>query len=683
MLDCRVEIVMRPGENVAAPEGSIFEPSLLRQAPREIGRLQLQVQQLRDQLDGFLLKDNDGEPTRPERPSKPNFTYLPEYLDPLRQYGGHSKYWQTIYSDDNLLRRGVCYGPASPQSFIQRLNRYLLSHSDCAVFPLVQIDIESMACTAANNLNSTKFTSIRATIANKAVIKLTKVQEEAMINLFWETFHPFLPIVDEGKFRTQFRVLWGQDSRYRQSSGLVDIVIALGLQHVAAISKPVWEFQWDEPAPFSNSQSFAYYRRSQIILQDELEAPSAATLQTQIFAVIYLFNAGLLNTANTVLATTIRTAVILGYHLDSPQGMTDEESVIRRRIFWTLYSLEMNVAMELGRPLAVSISRVQCPLPNGDSQQIPSGSSFFLHKSAICYAFNLLHIKLTLATRAVYVTFYNECADVLSKGAGENIYDNTESLETVAAFLIQKVAYLHCWIQDVPETLRNKRSGLAPTFSIGEASIQLDIMSPDWFQRESILLELRYHNLAMNLYRPFICFLGISAADGPLILDNAKTCIHHARAIIDIATQMLAETQILRGWYEAFRLQWNAALSLIGYLVAWPSETESLTCRKGLKRALQTFEMLSDNFPVASRAQQCVREFLDHASLPVRQNDEASTWIWWSFATEGDLDSGFGPAPFPETDNLGMSFNLFNPGEMIDDPVAAAPWSDQTLGFLV
>ena len=99
-------------------------------------------------------------------------------------------------------------------------------------------------------------------------------------------------------------------------------------------------------------------------------------------------------------------------------------------------------------------------------------------------------------------------------------------------------------------------------------------------------------------------------------------------------------------------------------------------------QARHTCEMLSDNFPAACRAEQCVRRFLD-CVLSVRQEDEGATaWSWWPFTTEVGLDSGFASATFSGTEDLGMSVHRLNPEDTIDYAAAAAPWSDQQWRFL-
>ncbi|PWY71111.1 hypothetical protein BO94DRAFT_628178 [Aspergillus sclerotioniger CBS 115572] len=93
---------------------------------------------------------------------------------------------------------------------------------------------------------------------------LTSMQEDYLLGLFWQSYHPTYRIIDEAEFR----------EHYRSLVGVNDASIA---------------GRW-------------YYRRSQALLTSELESPSITTLQCHIFCVVYLCNASFQNMAHTTLA---------------------------------------------------------------------------------------------------------------------------------------------------------------------------------------------------------------------------------------------------------------------------------------------------------------------------------------------------------------------------------------------
>lgn len=64
-----------------------------------------------------------------------------------------------------------------------------------------------------------------------------------------------------------------------------------------------------------------FYRRCQKLLTAESESPSITTLQCHILSVIYLCNASFQNMAHSTLALAVRTAQILGLHLEPPEDI--------------------------------------------------------------------------------------------------------------------------------------------------------------------------------------------------------------------------------------------------------------------------------------------------------------------------------------------------------------------------
>ena len=119
------------------------------------------------------------------------------------------------------------------------------------------------------------------------------------------------------------------------------------------------------------------YRRSQTLLSAELESPSIVTLQCHIFSVYYLCIASFQNMAHTTLAIAVRTAHILGLHLEPQENLPRKERELWKRLWWTLYALESKTCMKLGRPCSAPISHSTSSLPADDYElALLSGSNF-------------------------------------------------------------------------------------------------------------------------------------------------------------------------------------------------------------------------------------------------------------------------------------------------------------------
>ena len=452
---------------------------------------------------------------------------------------------------------------------------------------------------------------------------LTGTQEDYFLSLFWQSYHCTLQILDEVEFREHYKSLWATGGTSRKPSALVDIVLAICMQYGVAFiprndpSRPKADVDVDD----ATIAGRWFYRRCQTLLTCELESPSMTTLQCHLFSVIYLCNASFQNMAHTALAQAVRTAHILGLHLEPPEDMPRAQRELRKRLWWALYSVEIKTCMKLGRPWSAQISQVTCTLPADDHElTLLSGSSFASFGQNVTWlTYNLQTVKLILAAHTIYVAFYDRCTDILSANKGKSLYDNPQSLEACAELLLSSMKCLQAWLNDVPDALKTKRKCAGEPFSTDRSALDVELFAPLWLQRQRLLLELLYHNLAMNLYRPFICFSLTSSSCTPLTEGNAISCVNHALAITHIMYQMLTETDILSGWHEAFQWQWNASLSMIGFILAYPVTPSTPSARKAITSAISVFENLGNNFAIAASAANVTRNLAAKADFLINR----------------------------------------------------------------
>ena len=451
-------------------------------------------------------------------------------------------------------------------------------------------------------------------------ISLTGTQEDYFLSLFWQSYHCVLQIFDEAEFREHYKSLWATPGTSRKPSALVDIVLALCMQYGVAFIPRNGATKRDKVNVDGSDATIAgrwLYRRSQMLLSAELESPSIVALQCHILAVYYLCNASFQNMAHSTLAVAVRTAQILGLHLEPSEDMPRKEREMRKRLWWTLYTVESKTCMKLGRPWSAQMSDATCTLPADDHElALLSGSSFASVGDNVTWlTYNLQNTKLILAARGIYVAFYDKCAEVLGTGNETSLYNDTLNLEDCAQFLSSNIKPLQLWLQNLPDSLKTKRKGSGEPFSHDRSALDVEMFAPLWLQRQRLLLELFYHNLAMNLYRPFICFSTAANYSLPYSEGNAISCINHAIAITDIMHQVIAETDILRGWHEAFQWQWNATLSLIGYTLACPVTPSTPSARQAIDKAIDIFKILGENFAIAENAATVARNLVAKAEL--------------------------------------------------------------------
>jgi hypothetical protein len=457
---------------------------------------------------------------------------------------------------------------------------------------------------------------------------MSRWQEEYFLDFFWQSYHCIYPIVDEGEFKAHHNSIWIMPYEPRKPSALVDIILAVTMQYGTAllppdITKPA--LNAGEKRKDAASAGRSYFRRCQALLVDDLENPSITSLQCHILSVIYLSNAGSHNTAHSSLALACRVAVILGLHREPLGELDQDKRNFHRRLWWTLYALEIKAAMGLGRPLAINFSEVTCCLPTDapNAGSITTPGSAKMPELASCFTTNSQFSKLILAARSAYVTFYQKCADVLGLGQQNTFHGNPEALEVCARFLSSKMEYLNTWLCEAPDSLKMKRRG-GESFSTDGSPLHVQPIVPLYQQRQQVFLELHYHTVAMNLLRHFINFSHPLSSSTPQAEANAIACVDHAITITKIIHQMLTGTDLLGGWLESFYWHGNAFLSLVGYTLAYPDGERTAEARRAIVLAISTFDIISSSLGIAVSSAKMARELAAKVDLIVERGRAGS-----------------------------------------------------------
>ena len=590
---------------------------------REVERLRFRVKELEEQLENKEQTTRDIVAFHPEPPSSsatsPSVLASP---DPLNEQGAKKRFWEGIHTSTARSHQTQCYGPASSFYFIGRISSYLGN-----VFKQPHLDHEMQPSSASRAFASPTSLMRGNTEENCYPTEvplnadyLTRTQEEYFLSLYWQSYHCTYHILNESDFREHYHSLWQASATSRKPSALADIVLAICMQYgISFIPRSDTGFALKADVD-GNDATIAgrwFYRRSQALLAYELESPSITTLQCHILSLVYLCNASFQNMAHSSLALAVRTAHILGLHLEPAEEMSRVQSELRKRLWWTLYAVESKTCMKLGRPWSAPLSQVTCKLPADDGDlALLSGSNFASFDEHVTWlTYGLQNTKLILAARAIYIAFYDKCAVMLGTNHGKSLYQDAPSLESCADYLVSRMKHLQSWLHDVPNALKTERKSAGEPFSTDRSALDVDIFAPLWLQRQRLVLELLYHNLSMNLYRPFICFSPTSNSSTPLADGNAISCVNHAMTITNIIHQILTETDILSGWHEAFQWLWNATLSLIGFMLAYPIHPSTPSARKAIDNAISAFKSFGNNFAIATSAANVTRDLTLKADL--------------------------------------------------------------------
>lgn len=587
---------------------------MLPAAKSEIETLKSRVRELESEL---KKKTSQASPSLSFN-STSGLSSIPS-LDDLQQ---RRRRWLSIWEKDPHTNRPQVYGPTSSTFLMQRMTSYLKETLQKPDFDDPFEPVTSLFATTAS-LSGSDFSDQRSSMSEPVFTgeDMSRSQEEHFLNLFWQSYHITVPILNEKDFREYYNSLWTNTfspvEAKRKPSALVDSILALCVQYGTA-------FVVDDKADADierDDVSFAgrgLYRRSQKLLSSEYEAPTISTVQCLIYSALYLSNTSMLDAGHQTLAVAIGIAHALGLHREAIDNSSAAQSSLRRRIWWTLFLLDSKNCLELGRPFLIDASDMTCDIPSGDaSEATDSGSSLSLAFADINWlAFHTQCIKLIVTVRSIYTSFYEKCSEVSAAHNGTNLYDNLELVESCADHLLRSMKGLQDWVRNVPNALKVPRKGTGEPLSTTRSAIELDPYVPLWLQRQRLLLELLYHSLTMCLHRPFIGLPSNPTAAFQISVDHSVSCLSHAIVTTSILHQVLTEGDILNGWRQAYQSQWDATLSILGFGLAHPVSPHSPSARRAIHTAIANFDMLAaNNCSIATSAGAVTRNLLDKIDL--------------------------------------------------------------------
>ncbi|KAI8628466.1 hypothetical protein F5Y19DRAFT_141207 [Xylariaceae sp. FL1651] len=671
------------------------ERRTLPQAYREIDRLKHKVKELEEQLEKARSKPAVVAPiTAPQSlvltpPGTLDSVSTPDVISIPRNVVNRQRVWGGVMTSTGQSPRKTWYGPSSLFYYINRMNTYLSAMFQ-QLHPDDQIQLKSVAmtfatpdCNPADDEDKVDTKDVGQAVSNEDY--LTPTQEEYFLNLFWQSYHPTLGILDETEFRKHYRSLLTKPGRPRRPSALVDIVIAVSMQVGMALAQrnssrapSVTEVGKDDPSIAGR----LYYRRCQRLLHNEQEAPTLMTVQCHILSGVYTCCAAFQNMCHIALSMAVRSAHMLGLHTEPPSDLPVATQELRRRVWWSLYTFESKTCMKLGRPFYANAYSTSCSLPAHDHLVASlAGSDFALvDENTTWLTYTVYNTNLLLAAREVHTAFYDKYPEIHSGRNGEVIYDDLEALERYAEFLSTAIRPLDAWVDSVPDALKTKRKGGGQPLSTDRSPIIVEQFAPLWLQRQRLLLELLYHGLRINLCRPFISFPSTFTGSPPLgsmAQLHAASAAQHGVALTHIMHQVVKEGDILSGWHEAFQWQWNAALTLAGYLFAYPASDISVSVRESIDLAIVVFEDFGRSFGTSLSAAVVIRDLatkIDFLAELVRSsNSQAPTLpsaqapVADHFATETQGESLTNEMPFTQdmlSGSMSMAYSVDNSGDL-------------------
>ncbi|CVL05004.1 uncharacterized protein FMAN_12997 [Fusarium mangiferae] len=584
----------------------------LSRAMSEIERLKARVKELEGQI------KNTSIPTPPDEDTPELISNDPS---PSFSYANEGVQLDTATTIQPLAPRTQFYGPSSTYYFIHCISQRLKAN-DCSlntdqephslipnsasrsmVNVIDTLDAELDEHRTSDNAMSTRAAHglTERTLSGK---DLSATQEAFFLDLFWDSWHCCYQLLDEADFKAHYKSLWHEPiGDTRQDSPLVDIVLALCMQF-GVTSLPRHSGYKAE----INSRDAAVagrwlYQRCQRLISCDLERPTLETFQCQLWSAIYLANASYQNMSQNMLGVASRTAYTLGLHIEPGNDLPVKEREARKRAWCIMFMFETRSCIRLGRPWVTQTQPISPLLPTRDQGCVTSGVDQLTYTTE--------RAKLSEIARSAFDSTFNH------RSSGEAA--RTASDRQSRAF-VSGMDKIRAWAESLPHMLKTERRGGGKSLSTDLSEIDIEPFAPISLRRQRLMLELFYHELMLTLGRPCMSrpLTRAGNTQTSASCEVADISAIHACATTKLLHQVYQEYEILNGWYEPFNCQWNAAITLVGYLLAYPQDSQTATiARTALSQSITVLEKMSEFFGTASSAADVIRTLHQRLNMPV------------------------------------------------------------------
>jgi hypothetical protein len=599
------------------------------------------------------------------------------------------------------------YGETSLSFFLQRMSSFLATLQSQ---PQLQLDI-------AMSADDTILVSLADGLATDF---LQRSQEDHYLELFWQTHQFSYPIIDEADFRKQYQSLWSNlpPDTPRPSSALIDIVLALCIQQGTCFL-PKSDDASPPTSTYNTLAGFNYYQRCQALLDETNDTPSILTVQCYVFSIVYLCEAGLSNKAQVMTGKAVMMAIIMGLNYEPPSDHPEPQKELARRIWWSLYILDTQLGIEVGRTFITAASQIGCRLPANSPELARSlgPRNMFFDSDITWLGFQNQTLHLLDTVRSISTAFHAKSESIMRVHNTVDFYSNGHIQEECARFLTDLMKDLNSWAKQLPAGYKMPRRGGEP-LSTDRTPLEIDHDVPLSYQRQRVILELQYHLHSLILYRPFIRFTRPQDTSTPVCDSKATSSLNHAIALTNMIHQALSSSDILNGLNQVFHWQKNAMFTMVGFVYTYPISHHAAATRKAIETAISVIQMYSATLPEADRVANIAKSLtknvesiikgfhgnssgptdsirIDHgpdtSSAPFlrtgKERDsvdqslsplDTNSLLSLALMSEGSLDTNVQPTPRGATD-FGDSDAFWADLEPVDGGGDSWPWLDDAL----
>ncbi|KAK7202441.1 C6 transcription factor [Myxozyma melibiosi] len=433
-------------------------------------------------------------------------------------------------------------------------------------------DFESSLVSALHNdaflRDMTRSSALHSTTARLESVQYYFRQAHQFLKGYFEQLHYIHPFLDKNSFMARAEDLW-----FGRTSAVSESFIAL---YLSTLSLGALIGSWDS-LEIEDKDRFQWSRQlfndAQTILRDLQYSHDLETVQCSIIMAKVCQNELNPHLAYMYLGQACRICLSLGFNREMSTKSNPEQADSISKTWWGLYSLEIEMSFSLGRPDTLGMdeyhNQIMPPINNTETDLIP---------------------------------LMVDCAKIMRK-VSIGVYHSNASVRDKLDCALQLNAELTAWAMRLP--LRLKPANL-PGDTLAES-----LRDPRWIKRQRLVLQIRFYNIQMLLFRPFLVCVPSDLTKLPSILEEAiQKCVESARATIDIIYDIYRTHTFFQTWWYNTTYVMFAVTMLLLHIKKFPSSPHKRQYLISLEKCVQILNAM-DASVVARRLSEIVTTNLE------------------------------------------------------------------------
>lgn len=308
----------------------------------------------------------------------------------------------------------------------------------------------------------------------------------------------------------------------------------------------------DKANSLLEDDGFNYFLEARRLI-DVTNVADLPSIQTIVMMILYLQCSARLSTCYSYIGIALRSALKEGLHrnlsiFQSRRKLDPIEQDTRRRLFFTIYKMDIYINSLLGLPRSISEDEFDQEFPIELDDELITREAFLTDQqngrlsSSACANH---HTKLTMILLKIVKELYpiKVKTKLVDGSPPMNIHDKVTELEYE----------LKLWCDNLPREL----------YPTDPSDIKSNNAIPDKFKLANYYLHFSFLNCKISLYRPFIHYIsnGYSATNSdPRSLIRGRNCIKVARLVVKLANKMIDDNLLIGTyWFSMYTIFFSIA----------------------------------------------------------------------------------------------------------------------------